>query len=157
MPIRDYVSADAEGLAGIFRAAVLEGSAPHYSAEQRAVWAARIPDGTAMHTRLRGLICLVAEDDNGLLGFTALTAKGHVDMLFVRPDQRRAGTAGGLHEALLARARDLGHVRLTVHASHLARRFLAKRSWRFEHTEQVTLDGVRLEHHLMTLQLMSSI
>lgn len=155
MPIRDYVSADAEGLAGIFRAAVLEGSAPHYSAEQRAVWAARIADGAAMHARLKDQTCLVAEDEDGLLGFTALTAKGHVDMLFVRPDQRRTGTAGALHDALLTRATDLGHVRLTVHASHLARRFLAKRGWRFDHTEQVTLDGVRLEHHLMTLQLMN--
>lgn len=153
MRIRDYERADADGLAGVFRAAVLEGSAPHYTPEQRAVWAARIDDGPAMHTRLDGLTCLVAENDGGLLGFIALTALGHVDMLFVRPDQRRTGTAGALHEALLARAEAMGHVRLTVHASHLARRFLAKRGWRFEHTEQVTLDGVRLEHHLMTLQL----
>ncbi len=156
MRIRDYEPADADGLAKIFHAAVLVGSAPLYSAEQRTVWAGRIADGAAMHARLGGQTCLVAVDGSGLLGFTTLTANGHVDMLVVRPDQRRAGTAGALHDALLGRAVKAGHVRLSVHASHLARRFLAKRDWRFEHTEQVTLDGVVLEHHLMTLQLTSS-
>lgn len=153
MQIRDHAPGDADGLAGIFRAAVLEGTAPHYSSEQRAVWAGRIAGGAVMRARLDGQTCLVAEDDSGLLGFTTLTAAGHVDMLFVRPDQRRAGTAGALHDALVARAAQMGHARLSVHASHLARRFLAKRGWQFEQTEQVTLEGVMLEHHLMTLQL----
>lgn len=153
MQIRDYQPADADGLAGIFRAAILEGAAPLYTPEQRAVWAARIASGDAMHTRLDGQTCLVAQDDSGLLGFITLTAEGHVDMLFVRPDQRRAGIAGALHDALLARAADAGLGHLSVHASHLARRFLAKRGWQFVRTETVELEGVRLEHHFMTHQL----
>lgn len=153
MQIREYQPAHADALAGIFQAAILEGAAQLYSAEQRAVWSARIANGDAMHARLDGQTCLVAQDDSGLLGFTALSARGHVDMLFVRPDQRRAGTAGALHGALLTRAREAGHGQLSVHASHLARRFLAKRGWQFVRTETVTLDGVELEHHFMTLQL----
>ena len=72
-------------------------------------------------------------------------------MLFVRPDQRRTGTAGLLHDAILQRARQAGHRRLSVHASHLARRFLAKRGWNFVRTETVNIHGVKLEHHYMTL------
>jgi len=137
MHIRDYRPADASALAAIFRAAVLEGSAPHYCDEQRKAWASRINDSTTVHARVTGQTCLVAEDESGLSGFAALKSDGHLDMLFVRPDQRRTGTAGLLHDAILQRARQAGHRRLSVHASHLARRFLAKRGWNFVRTETV--------------------
>ncbi|HCY55501.1 MAG TPA: hypothetical protein DF715_08245 [Oceanicaulis sp.] len=153
MQIRDYQVADAATLVGIFRSAVLEGSAPLYTAEQRKAWASRIASGEALHERLKDQTCLVAIGDSGALGFTALQVNGHLDMLFVLPGQRRSGTAGALHDALLERAASAGHAGLSVHASHLARRFLAKRGWQFVRTETVNLHGVTLEHHYMTLQL----
>ncbi|MGY6663307.1 MAG: GNAT family N-acetyltransferase [Glycocaulis sp.] len=153
MLIRDYTRTDTNALVGIFQAAVLEGSAPFYTAEQRKAWASRITEPSALHERLKDQACLVAADDNGALGFIALQANGHLDMLFVRPGQRRTGTAGALHDALLERAVSNGHAGLSVHASHLARRFLAKRRWQFVRTETVNLHGVTLEHHYMTLQL----
>lgn len=153
MLIRDYTCADAKDLVEIFQSAVLEGSAPLYTREQRAAWAARITEGAALHARLEDQTCLVAIGDSGALGFTALQVNGHLDMLFVLPGQRRSGTAGALHDALLERAASAGHAGLSVHASHLARRFLAKRGWQFVRTETVNLHGVTLEHHYMTLQL----
>lgn len=153
MLIRDYTRVDANDLVAIFQSAVLEGSAPLYTIEQRKAWAARITDPSALHDRLKDQTCLVAADDGGALGFTALQANGHLDMLFVRPDQRRRGTAEALHDALVERAASDGHAGLSVHASHLARRFLAKHGWQFVRTETVNLHGVTLEHHYMTLQL----
>ncbi|AZU03346.1 GCN5-like N-acetyltransferase [Glycocaulis alkaliphilus] len=153
MLIRDYTRADADDLEAIFQSAVLEGSAPLYTIEQRKAWAARITDPSALHDRLKDQTCLVAVGDSGALGFAALQINGHLDMLFVRPDQRRRGTAGALHDALLERAVSNGHAGLSVHASHLARRFLAKRNWQLVRTETVNLHGVTLEHHYMTLQL----
>lgn len=153
MHIRDYRPADAGALVAIFRAAVLEGSAPHYSAEQRKAWASRINDAATVHDRVSGQTCLVAEEDAGLSGFTVLRTDGHLDMLFILPSRRRSPIAGALHDAILDRARLAGHKRLSVHASDLARSFLAKRGWSFVRTETVTLHAVKLEHHYMTLQL----
>lgn len=152
MKIRDYRADDADALVAVFQSAVLEGSAPHYTPEQRAAWAARISQGSVLHDRLKDQTCLVASDDNGTLGFVALQANGHLDMLFVCPDQRRNGTADALHDALLSRAAADGHAGLSVYASHLARRFLARRGWQYVRTETVNLHGVTLEHHYMTLQ-----
>lgn len=151
--IRDYTPSDAGALAELFKTAVLEGSAPLYTREQREAWASRIPDGSTLRERLEDQTCLVAADENGALGFAALQADGHIDMLFVRPDQRRRGTAGVLHDALLRRAVSDGHLKLSVHASHLARRFLSRRGWLYVRTETVNLHGEALEHHYMTLQL----
>lgn len=153
MKIRKYTLSDAVALAEVFRAAVLEGSAPHYTHGQRAAWASRIGDGVALHERLKDQTCLVAADENSALGFAALESSGHIDMLFVRPEQRGRGTAGVLHDALVERAVSEGHLNLSVHASHLARRFLGKRGWVFVRTETVNLHGEVLEHHYMTLQL----
>lgn len=153
MEIRDYTRGDADALVNVFQSAVLEGSAPLYTPEQRAAWAARITEGAALHDRLADQTCLVATDGSDTLGFAALSAGGHLDLLFVRPDQRRRGTAGALHDGVLARAVSAGHTSLSVHASHLARRFLTKRGWVFVRTETVNLHGVTLEHHYMTLQL----
>lgn len=157
MTIRDYTPGDAATLVSIFQAAVLEGSAPAYDTRQRRAWAARLDSAAALHDRLAPQTCLVAQSEGRIQGFIALEASGHLDMLFVRPDQRRTGTAGALHDTLLDHAMAAGHAGLSVHASHLARRFLEKRGWTYVRTETVNLHGVTLEHHYMMLQLRSQV
>ncbi|MGP1273831.1 MAG: GNAT family N-acetyltransferase [Caulobacterales bacterium] len=153
MVIRDYQQSDAAELAAIFHDAVMTGSAPAYSSEQRRAWAARLQTPAALHDRLEHQTCLIGERNGKAAGFIALEASGHLDMLFVRPEERGKGLAGALHDALIERARAAGHANLSVHASHLARRFLGRRGWTFIRTETVNLGGVRMEHHYMALPL----
>ncbi len=128
--IRPYRDTDAAALHAIYRAAVLVGAAGHYTPEELAEWAGppEFPDTWA--DRHAANITLAAEDAGRITGYMMMHPDGYLDMAFVRPDRRGAGTADLLYRAILAAARERGLGRMTVLASRLMERFLLRRGWR---------------------------
>lgn len=63
----------------------------------------------------------MAEIAGHVVGFTALDAAGHVDMLYVDPAAARSGVATALLEHVVAAARQRGLRALTTDASVTAR------------------------------------
>ncbi len=136
----------------IYLDAIHNGTAPHYSAEERAAWAPLGPVPAGWADRLtEGAITWLAEGD-GPEGFATLRG-AYLDFLYVRPDARATGAAGLLYEAALGHARVAGHCRMTTHASHLARRFLARRGWQVVAPETVMRNGVAIQRFEMALDL----
>lgn len=140
----------------IYLDAIHNGTALHYSAEQRAAWAPRGPVPAEWTGRMTdGAVTWLAEcgdGDKGAVGFATLRG-GYLDFLYVRPDARDTGAAGLLYSAALAYARAEGHRQMTTHASHLARRFLARRGWHVVAPETVVRNGVAIERFEMALDL----
>ena len=151
--IRPYQRSDAAALGALMHNAIRAGAAGAYDAEQRAAWSPAPRSGPAFDERISGQICMVAEDEGGAAGFMTLTEDGLLDLAFVRPDRMGAGLAGALHDRLLVEARRLQLSALRVEASHIARRFFAKRGWRYERTQTLERHGVTIENHIMTYRL----
>ncbi len=130
--LRPYRDDDAIPLHALYRAAVLEGAANHYSEEERAKWAGppQLPATSTWAERHARNITLVAELDGAITGYMMMHPDGYLDMAFVRPDRRRQGTAALLYAAILDEARARGLPGMTVLASRLMERFLARRGWR---------------------------
>lgn len=130
--LRPFRDADAGPLFALFRSAVLEGAAGHYTPEELADWAGppERPEPSSWSERHATNITLVAELYGSITGYMMMHPDGYLDMAFVRPDRRRQGTAALLYEAILAEARARGLDRMTVLASRLMERFLALRGWR---------------------------
>ena len=154
-PVRPFRKADAEGIHAVFRAAVREGSAGRYSEAQRMAWASADSMPESWPGWLDGMDTLVAEDGEGIAGFMAATAEGYLDMAFVHPRWMGRGLAQALYDPLLAKARARGICRMTAHASHLARPFLARNGWRVDYPETVTRNGVALDRFAMSLEPVS--
>jgi len=152
LALRPYRATDRAACAAVFRRAVREGAARFYDAAQREAWAPdpAVPRGA---DKLLAQWCVVAERDGSVAGFMSLTPEGYLDMAFVLPEEMGRGTAAALHAALLARARAAGLMRLTTHASHLARRFFARQGWQLDKAETVTLRGQRLDRFAMSRDL----
>lgn len=169
LSLRPWRSTDGPACDAVFFRAVREGAAGFYDAAQRAAWAPdpdEAGDGDADGDgdgdadgdadggdRLAGQWCLVAERAGAVVGFMSLTPAGYLDMAFVLPEEMGRGTAGALHDALIDRARAAGLARLDTHASHLARRFLARRGWQVEAAETVDRRGQRLDRFRMSIDL----
>lgn len=128
--LRLYRDADAAALHVLFRRAVLEGAAGHYSTEELAEWAGPPEPGPGWADRHARYFTLVAEDAEGIAGYMMLRPNGYLDMTYVRPDRRGTGTADRLYRAILAEAQSRGMRRMTVLASRLMERFLTRRGWR---------------------------
>lgn len=157
-PVRPFRPADAAACLDVYLDAIHNGTAPHYSAEERAAWAppGREYDHGEWTGRLADGRTWVAEHEGKVVGFITLDRSGHLDLFFVRPEARLLGVAAKLYEALINTARDGGHTRLTTHASHLARRFLERRGWRVTGEERALRNGVFLTRFAMELPELSA-
>jgi putative acetyltransferase len=128
--LRPYANADAAPLHALFRQAARYGAEGHYTTAELEDWAGPADLPASWAQRHAKNITLVAEDQGQITGYMMMHPNGYLDMAFVRPDRRRTGTAALLYDAILAEAQARGLPRMTVLASRLMERFLAKRGWR---------------------------
>lgn len=138
--IRRFDANDGPGCWAVFLAAVRIGARDHYSPAELAEW---LPDDTypeGYADWLAGRVTIVAEQENGIVGFLMMQNHGYLDLLFVLPEQRRTGLAGRLYQALLPEAQVMGITRMTVKASRLAEKFFARQGWR----QSLGSDGAEL-------------
>ena len=153
--LRPFRETDAQGCVAVFLDAVHNGTAPHYTAEEREAWAPRNQDHDYgdWTDRVASGKTFVAEEGTRLLGFATLAEEdpetGHLDFLYVRSDARNLGVSAALHDQIVDTAQSLGYKSLTTNASHLARSFLEKRGWDVT-TKEVTLrNGLQLTRFQM--------
>jgi putative acetyltransferase len=127
--IRRFQPGDAKPTWDVFFAAVRIGAADHYTEAELIDWVAddTMPDDWG--DWLARHFTVVAEDAGRVVGFFMLEADGYLNMTFVLPAYRRTGVASQLLDAVMARARAQAMPRLTVWASRLGARFLAKHGW----------------------------
>lgn len=151
--VRPYRPEDREGCWLVFYRAVREGAAGFYDEAQRAAWAPEPLPALDGHDKLLAGWTFVAERAGRVSGFMTLEPSGHLDMAFVLPEEMGQGTAGAIHAAVLAKARAEGLARLTVQASHLARRFLTRQGWTIVRAEDLAADGQIYEVFRMSLDL----
>ncbi|SLN31025.1 putative N-acetyltransferase YafP [Aquimixticola soesokkakensis] len=153
MRIRTFHRRDAAACQRVFLRAVHLGTAPHYTAAERAAWAGEDVASDVWEARLSRQWTFVAKGLRGVEGFLTLGRDGHIDFLYVLPEQRRSGLAGQLYCAAVACAQRAGLRQLDTQASHLARRFFEKRDWQVTARQSVIRNGVALTNFRMEKRL----
>ncbi|MBS9716843.1 GNAT family N-acetyltransferase [Pseudohalocynthiibacter aestuariivivens] len=141
---------DDDALHHIYFRAVREGTAQFYTQEQRIAWA---PSEKRQKPFDAALICWVAEDEAQPVGFVAVEPGGYLDLAFVLPEYIGRGVAKALYCEVLEWADKEGLDRLTVHASHQARRFFLRQGWTIDYAETVERNSQKLERFAMSLML----
>ena len=131
-PVRRFRPGDAAATHAVFFAAVRIGAAGHYRTQQLIDWAPsrEIPQGWGAW--LDRNITFIAETGGAVGGFFMLEPSGYLNMAFVRPEHRRSSMADLLYAAILAEARARRMPVMTVWASRLFHRFLARRGWQID-------------------------
>ena len=153
---RDYRPEDAPAVIQIFRDAINEIAAEHYSAEQRTAWACSADDAEAFTRFLAEGWIRVAEDDEGLLGFAQMNFPGELAMLYTAPRAARCGIATALLEDMMPLGEAMGAAHIDAHASALARGLLERFGFVSIAEEVVERAGVQLSRTHMRRTLQSS-
>jgi putative acetyltransferase len=91
--LRPFLPTDAVGLADVFRTSIEILAEDDYSDAQREAWAALADDHDDFAKWLGGMLTLVVESEEGLVGFAALEDNTMIALLYVRPDFARRGVA----------------------------------------------------------------
>lgn len=150
MLIREARAQDAGRLGEIFYTAVQVGAAGAYDQDQRDAWAGQQPTAEAWAKRVDGLLTLVAQDDDALVGFVSMRMDdGYLDLVFVDPAFSRRGVFSDLSAVLENRCRAAGLARLWVEASDLLKPVLAKRGWDTLRENHVQRGDVTIRNWIM--------
>jgi len=140
---------DGPALGAILHAAVHEGAARHYSAEERRAWAPAPEPPADWERRLLATHTTVAQIRGQPVGFTSLGPDGFLDLFYVAPRWMGRGVADRLHAGLLETAHARSMPLLWTEASHLARSFLSRHGWRTTARQSVIRNGVALTNFRM--------
>ena len=147
--IRDYGPRDAAAAYAVFRRAVHEGAARHYSEAERAAWAPDPDPPADWAPRLARHLSWVALHRRRLVGFATLGRDGHLDLFYVTPEAMGRGVADKLYVRVEAAAKARGLAVLDTVASRLSRSFLARRGWRVAARQSAIRGGVALTTYRM--------
>jgi len=147
--LRPYLPTDAAGLADVFRTSVEILAEDDYSDAQREAWAALADDVDAFRDWLGGMLTLVVEGEDGLLGFGALEDNTMIALLYVRPDYARRGVATLICDALEKLAAARGTTLITTDASDTSQPFFDKRGYRASQRNTVMRNGEWLANTTM--------
>ena len=127
--LRPYLPDDAETLAELFRASVIELAADDYDEDQRMAWAEKGEDVEGFAADLAQWLTLVATLEGETVGFASLKDNTSLQLLYVHPDASRMGVATTLVDALERLAGARGAVAISVDASETAQPFFAQRGY----------------------------
>jgi len=157
--VREYISADAAALAGIFYRSVRGLGPRHYSDRQVEAWAPGVPDAAAIDARCRdGRLTLVAVDTTETpVAYAELESDGHIDHLYCAPEFAGTGLMGELYQELEQTARAWGLTRLYTEASEAARLFLERRGFHSGGRRDFVLRGVMIHNYAMDKRLTQGI
>jgi putative acetyltransferase len=156
LTIRRLTADDGVAAAEIFFDAAHNGTADHYTLEQRQAWAGTAPNPAPWSERLLHLDGFVAELDGVPVGFISIEPDtGYVDHAFVRPRAAGRGIGWKLYQAVEELAKGLGLDHLTTAASKKARPFFERQGWRVDQEQTVVVRDVALTNFRMSKRLMA--
>lgn len=153
--LRPYLPADAELLAALFRASVMELTEEDYDEDQREAWAGAADDEEAFAARLAAHLTLVALIEGEITGFITLKDDRTIDLLYVAPEAAGIGVATTLCNAAETLAGARGAETLSVDASDTALGFFQQRGYAPQSRNSVPRGDVWLANTSMKKSLAS--
>lgn len=152
--IRAYRSEDARATLEVFTAAVLETASADYTPEQLEAWARpQRRDLTEWNAAMLSRRSIVAECRGAVVGFSDVSRKGYIDMVYVAPEHTRRGIASSLMQHIETLARREQQPLVTAHVSLTARPFFEGQGFVVETELSAERGGVQLTNFLMRKRL----
>jgi putative acetyltransferase len=122
-----------------------------YTEQQRAAWVPKPRSDEKWVARLRQQHVLLAENQQGILGFLSLAAGGYIDFAYIRPQAQGTGLFRQLFARILDRARAQAEPRLWVHASLMAEPAFRAVGFSVREREVVAIGQEQLQRAVMEM------
>ncbi len=145
MIIRRYQPSDCKALAELFYNTVHTVNAKDYTKEQLNVWASKTVDLEKWNQSFEEHYCLVAVDEEIIIGFGDIDKTNYLDRLFVHSNYQRNGVATAICNQLEQAVQGA----IVTHASITARPFFEKRDYQIVKEQQVERQGIFLTNFVM--------
>lgn len=157
--IRPYRPSDADLLLELFRDTIRRVNIAHYSLSQVRAWAPDEMDREVWAHKLAGRLCLVAEIENDVAGFSDLESdvpelgSAHLDRFFVSANHQRQGVGRALLQAMIGEAKSRSQRRVHLEASITALPFFLSQGFTNLAQQTVHVRGEALTNYRMEVWL----
>lgn len=150
--LRTATSADYDALGTVMFAAIHDGPTQYTKAQSEA-WAPEPRQGQAWAERLSGKHILVAQREDGILGFMSIEPGGYIDFAYIHPKAQGSGLFRRLFEGVCEIVASWGETQLSTHASLMAQPAFAAMGFRVDRHETVHVSGQDLDRAQMSKPL----
>ncbi|CAD5989435.1 GNAT family N-acetyltransferase [Agreia sp. COWG] len=148
--IRDYEDGDAAPTLAVFLDAITHTASADYTPQQVEAWARRDHrDLTVWNTSMQNRVSFVATMGEDVVGFSDVSPRGYIDMMFVAPQLVGRGVAWRLLAQAEQRARATGTRELSADVSITARPFFERQGFVVTATQHPIRAGVTLTNYAM--------
>ncbi len=145
MILREYRSKDCKEITELFYNTVHTVNAKDYTEQQLNAWATGNVDLEQWDSSFKDHLCIVAVEENVIVGFGDIDKTGYLDRLYVHKDYQSGGIARAICDILEKYAPE----EITTHASITAKPFFEKRDYAVIKEQQVERRGVLLTNYVM--------
>ena len=150
--IRSYKPRDHIAISEIFPRAIHEIASDVYTAEQCSAWSEKKPNPDHWRMRCDRKKPFVFTQDDRVVGFLELDSDGHIDCMYVHPEEKRKGIASALIEHAIEANTSVGNQRIFVEASICAKPVFEKKGFSVVKEKEVLIKGVSLKNYDMELK-----
>lgn len=150
MIIREYRPEDCTLLAQLFYDTVHTVNSKDYTKEQLDAWATGNIDLSEWNRSFLENNTIIAVQDEIIVGFADMGARGHLDRLYIHKDFQGKGIATALIKELERNAGVENVVCFETYASITARPFFEKLGYTVQTENTVVRDGISLKNFRMT-------
>ncbi|HRQ05883.1 MAG TPA: acetyltransferase [Nitrosomonas halophila] len=150
---RNYITADAEALVAVYRAAARVLGRQGYTEEQTNAWAMYPEDPAAFRRMLAKGVTICAVIDSVPVAFGQLYPVDHIAYMYCHPDHARCGLGSAILSMLEAHAQSKGVTTLRVEASAVARPFFERFGFCVLEVERPVRHGVAFMRFKMEKEL----
>lgn len=145
MYLRRFQKEDLQDLIALFKDTVQAINSKDYSEAEIQAWITSKTNFADWLESLTRNYCLLAIDNQNIVGFGDITADGYLDRLFVHRDFQGQGIATVLCDQLELQVKGA----IVTHASITAKVFFEKRGYRTIKEQKVFRNGVWLKNYVM--------
>lgn len=153
MTLRNYIPADAEALAEVYRNAALNLGTQGYTPEQTRVWAMHPEDLEEFRAALSEGLTICAVVDDSPVAFGQIHPADHIAYLYCHSAHARRGYATGILAKLEEQAVAGRVSALRVEASCVAKPFFEKAGYHVVEEERPTRHGVEFLRYRMAKEV----
>lgn len=145
MELRKYQRADCKEVTELFYKTVHIINAKDYTKEQLDVWATEQVDLEKWSQSLQEHYCIVAIDNEIIVGFGDIDKDGYLDRLFVHASYQGKGIGTAICNTLEQAVEG----KITTHASITAKLFFEKRGYKVIKKQEIERQGIFLTNFVM--------
>jgi putative acetyltransferase len=124
-------------------------NAEDYTNEQLETWAPEQTDTEKWKNRIENNFVVIAKMGNKIVGFSELSPKGCIDMLYVHKDYLRQKVGQQLLEYIIQKAKNVGFTEVFTEASITARPFFEKQGFKLIKKQVKTINTVDFINYKM--------